>query len=53
MNERNLILQTGRFYEWLIDADTGEILCEGHKLSAADVLFALGYNFEVNDVKED
>lgn len=53
MNERNLILQTGNHYEWLIDADTNEVLCEGYKLNAEDVLFALNYNFEINDVTED
>ena len=34
-------------YETLINSDTGEIICEGHKLSAEDVLFGLGYRFEI------
>ena len=34
-------------YEWLIDNDTGEILAEGHRLSAEDVLWGLGYKFAI------
>lgn len=34
-------------YEWLIDRDTDEVLAEGHKLSAEDVLWALGYKFSI------
>lgn len=34
-------------YEWLIDEDTNEILAEGHKLAAEDVLYALGYRFSI------
>lgn len=34
-------------YEWLIDNDTEEILAEGHRLSAEDVLWALGYRFAI------
>ena len=37
----------GDDYEWLIDNDTGEVLAEGHKLSAEDVLWALGYRFAI------
>lgn len=34
-------------YEWLINEDTNEILAEGQKLSAEDVLWALGYKFAI------
>ena len=34
-------------YEWLINDDTGEILAEGHKLTAEDVLWGLGYRFSI------
>jgi hypothetical protein len=34
-------------YEWLINDDTGEILAEGHKLTAEDVLWGLGYRFAI------
>ena len=34
-------------YEWVIDNDTEEILAEGHRLSAEDVLWALGYRFAI------
>ena len=34
-------------YEWLIDNDTGEVLVEAHRLTAEDVLWALGYRFSI------
>ena len=34
-------------YEWLINNDTGEILVEGRKLTAEDVLWGLGYKFSI------
>ena len=34
-------------YEWLIDEDTNEVIPEAHKLSAEDVLYALGYKFSI------
>ena len=34
-------------YEWLINDDTGEVLAEGVKLSAEDVLWGLGYKFAI------
>lgn len=34
-------------YETILNKDTGEVICEGHKLAAEDVLFALGYRFEI------
>ena len=34
-------------YEWLINDDTGEVLIEGIRLSAEDVLWGLGYKFSI------
>lgn len=34
-------------YEWLINEDTDEVIAEAHKLSAEDVLYALGYRFSI------
>ena len=34
-------------YEWLINDDTGEVLVEAPRLSAEDVLWALGYRFAI------
>ena len=34
-------------YEWLINEDTGEVIAEGSKLSAEDVLWGLGYRFAI------
>ena len=34
-------------YEWLINEDTNEIIAEGHKLTAEDVLWALRYKFSI------
>lgn len=34
-------------YEWLINDDTGEVIAEGEKLAAEDILFALGYRFVI------
>ena len=34
-------------YEWLINNDTGEVLAEAHRLTAEDVLWALGYRFSI------
>lgn len=48
----NLILRVSEDYEWIVDKNTGEILAEGHKLTAEDVLFALGYRFEIEEVDE-
>lgn len=39
-------------WERLID-DTGKVICENHKLDAEDVLFALGYRFEIEEVEEE
>ena len=39
-------------YERLLD-DNDNIICEAHKLDAEDVLFALGYKFEIEEVEED
>lgn len=34
-------------YEWLINEDTNEVLAEGQRLSAEDVLWALGYRVSI------
>ena len=34
-------------YEWLINEDTDEVIAEAPKLSAEDVLYALGYRFSI------
>ena len=34
-------------YEWLIDADTEEVLAEGQMLRVEDVLWGLGYKFSI------
>ena len=34
-------------YEWLINEDTDEVIAEAQKLSAEDVLYALGYKFSI------
>ena len=39
-------------YERLLD-DNDNIICEAHKLDVEDVLFALGYKFEIEEVEED
>ena len=39
-------------YERLLD-DNDNILCESHKLDVENVLFALGYEFEIEEVEED
>ena len=44
---KNIQLIVEDDYETLINRDTGKIICEGHKLSAEDVLFGLGYRFEI------
>ena len=44
---KNIQLIVEDDYETLINSDTGEIICEGHKLSAEDVLFGLSYRFEI------
>lgn len=51
----NLLIKYNRYNDWeqLINKDTGEILCEGHKLDAEDVLFALDYRFEIEEDYED
>lgn len=48
----NLILRVSEDYEWIVDKNTGKIIAEGHKLTAEDVLFALGYRFEIEEVDE-
>ena len=48
-----VLLRIGCEYEWLVNAETGEVLAEGHQLSAEDVLFALGYRFEIEEVDEE
>lgn len=40
-------------YEWIVNAETGEILAEGHKICAEDVLYALGYRFECQNVDDE
>lgn len=39
-------------WEQLVN-DKGEVIAEGHHLSAEDVLFALGYRFEIEGIDED
>ena len=34
-------------YEWLINEDTNQVIAEGYKLTAEDVLWALGYRFAI------
>lgn len=46
---QNLVLKISEDWEQLIDKDTGEVLCESHKLDAEDVLFALGFRFEIEE----
>lgn len=48
----NIILKVSEDYEWIIDKSTGEIIAEGHKLTAEEVLFALGYRFEIEEVDD-
>ena len=41
-------------YEWLINEDTEEVIAEAQKLTAEDVLWALGYRFSIEvDPEED
>lgn len=40
---RNVRLEVGDNYEWIIN----EVITEGHRLSAEDILFALGYRFDI------
>jgi hypothetical protein len=47
-----ILLKVWEDYEQIINQDTNEILAEGHSLSAEDVLFALGYRFEIEEVIE-
>ena len=47
-----ILLKVCGDYEQIINQDTNEILAEGHLLSAEDVLFALGYRFEIEEVDE-
>lgn len=44
---KNVRLEVGDNYEWIINADTNEVITEGHRLSAEDILFALGYRFDI------
>lgn len=39
-------------WERLLD-DNNHVICEAHKLDIKDVLFALGYRFEIEEVEED
>lgn len=39
-------------FEQLINKDTGEVLVSGHRLRAEDILFALGYRFDI-EYRED
>lgn len=39
-------------WERLVD-DNNNVICENHKLDAEDVLFALGYRFEIEEVEEN
>lgn len=39
-------------YEKLLD-DDGSVICEGHKLDVEDVLFALGYRFDIVEKFEE
>lgn len=40
--------------EWeRIIGDDGQVILEGHRLTAEDVLFALGYRFEIEEVDID
>lgn len=40
-------------YEWVVNKVTGEILAEGRKLCAEDVLYGLGYRFDCQNVDDD
>jgi len=44
---KNIRLEVSDDYEWIINTDTDEVIAEGHKLSAEDMLFALGYRFDI------
>lgn len=48
----NIILRVSEDYEWIINKYTGEVIAEGHKLTAEEVLFALGYRFEIEEVDD-
>lgn len=49
----NIILRVAEDYEWIVEKNTGRVIAEGHKLTAEDVLFALGYRFEIEEVDDE
>lgn len=51
MYER-IILRVSDHYEAIIDEDTGKTIIKGKKLDVEDVLFALGYRFEIEEVDD-
>lgn len=44
-DEKHLILVEESEWQQLVDANTGKVLCENHRLDAIDVLGALGIDF--------
>lgn len=40
-------------WEQLIYEDSEKVICENHKLSAEEVLFALGFKFECEEIWTD
>lgn len=49
----DLVIQIGDEWEWLLDKKNHKVLASGHKLDAEDVLFALGYRFDIEEVDSD
>ena len=52
MKDLELELVVSDDWEAIIDKRTGKTLAEGHKLAAEDVLFALGYRFDIVEERE-
>ena len=50
---RELIFRHCDEWEEIVDKETGQILISGHKLDAEDVLYSLGYKFDMEEIKED
>lgn len=52
---KNIILLCKENFEMVVDTDTGEILCESKSqnipIRAEDLLFALGYKFEIEELE--
>lgn len=52
-NKMLFAIQIGDEWEWLLDKKNHKVLASGHKLDAEDVLFALGYRFDIEEVDGD